>query len=198
MDWIWRGKHLGEAQTMHQKTLFFLTAVVLLFIACDTRQPPWNPIFEDTSFRYLDNSIQNALKTLEKAEEQMRRQEPEDAAASLAAARQICLALKNYYIPLTEVRHQIYDADRFYYLKEEDTAKHCLEESRLIIENINQFAEGNAIHTALIDLVSMIDGCILSMNESPGMASEKMKTLGHQVNLMLIKGGLTLKDMTFS
>lgn len=183
---------------MSRKMFFILPAVIFIFFACDTRQQPWNPIFEDTSFRYLDNSIYNALENLEKAENQLKENHPADTAESLEAAKQICLALKDYYIPLTEVRHQIYDADRFFYLKNKDKARNCLEESRVVIEKMNTVAGGAAIHGALIDLVTMIDGCILSLDETSGKTNDKLKTLGHKVNLMLIKGGLTISDMKFS
>ena len=183
---------------MGRKILFVLPVVILILFACDTRQQPWNPVFEDTSFRYLENSIQIALETLNKAENQLKENQPSDTAVSLETVTQICLALKDYYIPLTMVRHQIYDADRFYYLKEKDKAKKSLEASRLIIENINQFAEGAPIHGAFRDLIFMFDGCILSLDEKTHTTNEKLKNLGHKVNLMLIKGGLTISDMKFS
>jgi hypothetical protein len=183
---------------MFRKILIFLSAVVLILFACDTRQEPWKPVFEDTSFRYLDYSIQSALESVEKAERQLKENQTADTAASLESVKQICLALKDYYIPLTMVRHQIYDADRFFYLKETGKAKKMLEASRLIIEDINQFAEGAPIHGAFRDLIFMIDGCILSLDEKTPATSAKLKNLGHKVNLMLIKGGLTISDMKFS
>ena len=183
---------------MFRKIVFILLASVFILFACDTRQQPWNPIFEATSFRYLDHSIASALASIDSAEARLRENRPADAAEALEKTKQICLALKDYYIPLTEIRHQIYDADRFFYLGETDRTKHSLETSRQIIIEVNRFAEGAPIHSALRDLVSMIDGCILSLDENTGAANNLLKNLGHKVNLMLIKGGLTLSDMTFS
>ena len=183
---------------MFRKILFILPAVVFILFACETRQQPWNPVFEDTSFRYLENSIAGALESIEKAENQLRENQPADTAATLEKTKQICLALKDYYIPLTQVRHQIYDADRFFYLKETDKARKILEASRQIVENINRFAAGAPIHGAFRDLISMIDGCILSFDDKTGATNDQLKNLGHKVNLMLIKGGLTISDMKFS
>jgi len=183
---------------MFRKILIILPAVVFILFACETRQQPWNPVFEDTSFRYLENSISDALASIEKARNQLRENQPADAAATLEKTKQVCLALKDYYIPLTEVRHRIYDADRFFYLKETVKARKTLEASRQIIKNINRFAEGAPIHSAFRDLISMIDGCILSLDENSGVTNDQLKNLGHKVNLMLIKGGLTISDMKFS
>jgi hypothetical protein len=36
------------------------------------------------------------------------------------------------------------------------------------------------------------------LDENTGATNNLLKNLGHKVNLMLIKGGLTLSDMTFS
>jgi hypothetical protein len=85
----------------------------------------------------------------------------------------------------------------FYYLKETDKAKKSLEASRVKIENINQFAKGAPIHGVFRDLIFTIDGCILSLDEKTHTTNEKLKDLGHKVNLMLIKGGLTISDMKF-
>ena len=41
----------------------------------------------------------------------------------------IGVAIKDYYIPLTEVRQIIYDADRFFHLKSIDEVKKHLEKA---------------------------------------------------------------------
>ena len=183
---------------MGKKIQFILPVVVLMLLACESSQQPWNPVFEETSFRYLENSISHMLDAINKAENQLKPDKGSQGYASLEEARQRCLTLKDYYIPLTGVRHHIYDADRFYYLKDKDNAKSRLEASRLVVEQINQTAEGGSIDRALAELIAMIDECILSLDGNKQHTYDKLRELGHKVNLMLIRGELIVSEMKFS
>jgi len=183
---------------MGKKIQFILPVVVLMLLACESHQQPWNPVFEETSFRYLENSISNTLYAINTAEKQLKPEQGSEGYASLEKARQICLTLKDYYIPLTGVRHNIYDADRFFYLKDKDNAMGRLEASRSVVEKINKSAKGGSIDRALAELISMIDECILSLDENKKHTYDKFQKLGHKVNLMLIRGELIVSEMKFS
>jgi len=176
---------------MNLKIILSWAICVLFLLSCDSC-PPWAPILEETSFRYLDTAVDQAIEAISSAKESVRTNKKQDGLASLAKAEHICLNLKKYYLPLTNVRHLIYDADRYVYLKKTGEARKRLEESRVIVEKIDLDFNEPSMEQSTEELIAMIEDCLLSLNGEKKTVMDKFGNLGHHVNMMLIKGELVL------
>ena len=78
---------------------------------------PWIPVLEDASFTYLKDSVSEALKALKEAEKRIRNSE-EEYDALFHPVMDSLLKLHFYYVPMTEMRQLVHDADRFFYLRQ--------------------------------------------------------------------------------
>lgn len=180
------------------KKIVYISILTLLILpSCKYTKQPWNPIFEETHFFYFENSVKQALSEINDAERNFKTDRDQEGYESLGKAKQIFLALKGYYIPLTEVRQIIYDADRFFHLKSIDEAKKHLEEARKILFKMDQYSESEGFDNALEKLTIMTDECLFSLEEKSENSYEKFKILANEVNLMLVKGELVLSNVTF-
>ena len=175
----------------------FMTVMVFVF-SCETHHEPWNPIIEETGFNYLESSVTDALVEIGTIENSLKSDETSDGYPSLMKTKQILLSLKEYYVPLTIVRQFIYDADRYFYLKNKVEAENKLKKARSIIEKMVSQFKSHDFGKVLEELIVMIDNCMISMNDRSDRAFKDLKILGHKVNLMLVKGELELSGKTLN
>ena len=181
------------------RSLFIIIAIsaLLLFTWCQSKDEPWIPVLEDTRFNYLDTSVTKVLKILENTTNQLTKDDYKSANQSLLNAENALLILKDYYIPLTEIRQLIYDADRIYYLKRIAESKTKLEEARVLLQKINQQAISQSLNEPIMEVIQMIDDCILTLDKNFPESIAKLKNLGHKINLMIFKGDLILSGIQF-
>lgn len=181
-----------------KKTLIVIFSVVILSMSiiinsCSKRPPePWKPVLEDTSFEYFNEPISEALNTIKDASEKFHSDQDQDASLQLEQAQQALFKLQHYYVPMTNVRQLIYDADRLYYLKRFDETNHKLEHARQLLHNIIGSFKPNLTKT-IDEVILMTDDVMLAIEDAPQTVPEKFAKLGHKVNLMTVKGELVLK-----
>ncbi|GAB4362812.1 MAG: hypothetical protein Kow0042_00140 [Calditrichia bacterium] len=170
-----------------------------LFMNCERFQKnrqPWIPVFEDTHFTYLQTQSQKIQDAMDAIEQSIQSGSSEQAELSLAEARKFIQHLQHYYIPMTEVRQLIYDADRLYYLKRIEDARDKLQQAKSILLQISN-PESPGLDRSLSEVVEMIDQLIFVMLNDPLQVPEKFQTLGRRTNIMLLKGDLILSESEF-
>ncbi|OEU49260.1 MAG: hypothetical protein BA872_05040 [Desulfobacterales bacterium C00003060] len=184
------------------KKIFFLLILGLLIAsisACEsseTSSEPWIPVLEDTSFSYLKDSACEAVKDLAKASNKIQTGEKAESSKALQRAMNSLLELRFYYIPMTEVRQLVYDADRLLFLKKVDKTQEKLKQANKLLTDIAN-SDGPNLEEPVNKLVLMIDELILSIQESSSTVPKKLRDVGHRVNLMALKGELILTDAKF-
>ncbi|ORJ55851.1 hypothetical protein [Geothermobacter hydrogeniphilus] len=146
---------------------------------------------ENSDFRYLKDAHERVRAELEKVQRALADQDTAAARAALKKTREKFAQLEQYYLPMTEVRQLIYDADRVYYLgRATETAKK-LRRAKTLLTRISQTG-GEPVSSAALKVVVMIDELLETMVGEPTRVPTKLKTLGEKINLMAIKGDLIL------
>lgn len=175
-----------------------LIFLLLILVGCQQEKTEWNPIFEETSFDYFNTNIERSLSLIDDAYLKASENKQQSIQEKLSQAKNRLLEIKDYYVPLTIVRQKIYDAERYYKLKDIKKSEKLLEDSKTIITSLDVTTKNEVFDKVILDLNSMINEVITSFNEdSKSYTYNKMKTLGEHVNLMLARGGLVLSGIEF-
>lgn len=173
--WVWIAAAVG--------------AGTLLCRLVQTPPEPWKPVLEESGFAYLDSAVDQAVGAVEEARQSGAPSDLRGAATSLRR-------LQRYYVPMTEVRQLTYDADRLYYLGDIVGAVESLDRARERLLGVAA-AGGADLQKSLDEVALLIDGVVLAVRERRPQVSERFRELGHRVNLLLLKGELTLAGETF-
>lgn len=111
--------------------------VFLSLISCQKESREWNPVFEDTSFEYLHTEIDRSLSLIDETSREVEKNNAEPVQKKLNQVRSRLLEIKDYYIPLTTVRQKIYDAERFYKLKDIKKSEKLLNNSKRLLKTVD-------------------------------------------------------------
>lgn len=156
------------------------------------RSAPWKPVLEETGFEYLQASVDRLAAGLEQARETG--DLSGDAARGLP--REV-RRLQRYYVPLTEVRQLVYDADRLLYLGDREGARRNLLRAKGEVV-AGALAAGHGVKRALEEVAMMVDRALLAVEEGDRNAPVLFRELGHRLNLMLLRGEIALSDEDFT
>jgi hypothetical protein len=186
---------------MKRYLLFLIPVVFLLawFGGCqlfESTSKPWVPVFEETSFGYFNEVTQHALSSADEASKEIQAGHRDKADQKLRETVQSLLRMQRYYIPMTEVRQLVYDADRLFYLKKVDETQSKLKQARDSMIQIGN-AESSGLSESAAEVVKMIDELLFAIENSSDSVATHFGELGHRVNLMLIKGELILSEVEF-
>lgn len=175
-----------------------LVFIFLFVLGCQQEKQEWNPIFEATHFDYLKTNVERSLLLINEAYLDAKENNQKISEEKLSLAKNRLLEMKDYYIPLTTVRQKIYDAERYYKMKDVDKSEKLLEESKSIITSLDVTTKSEVFDKVILELNSMINDVLATFDEnSPENTYNKMKALGEHVNLMLYKGDLVLSGIKF-
>jgi hypothetical protein len=167
--------------------------------ACDQSQKtvePWVPVLEDTAFSYLRESVSQSIAAVNEATRELDAGQEAGSREALHRALDSLMNLHFYYLPITEVRQLVYDADRLFYLKEvEKTQQKLLAANRLLVGVAK--SGGQNLEKSVNEAVLMIDDLLLNIQESSDRVPEKFREVGHHVNFMATKGELILSSVKF-
>jgi len=156
---------------------------------------PWIPVLEKTDFNYLESAVSRATKAVEEAMNSFQNGTKNESKA-MQLARESLLELELYYVPMTKVRQLIYDADRLYYLGENDQMKTDLLEANKILTRITESRIYN-LESSVNELILMIDELVLKLNESSPDVHKAFRKVGYRTNMMLVKGELIMSGQDF-
>jgi hypothetical protein len=155
---------------------------------------PWKPILETSNYDYLDDVVNNALEKMKEAASQGENNQTLKSTPAIQNVEQWLFKLKYYYLPITEVRQLIFDADRLFYLGQQEEAHQKLISARALLESTAK-SDLLADQKPLTELVSLLDDLIISLSKnSPNIAS-KFHEVGHRVNMMAYKGELIISGV---
>ena len=177
---------------------YLIIAILLSTISCETKQEPWKPILEETGFEYLETTLSQALAEIDTLENNLELDHDSDNYNSLINAKKALIGLKAYYVPLTVVRQLVYDADRFFYMKNNVDAEKNLKKAKKIIEHMDSFFKSDDFDKVFEELIVMIDTCRMQMDNPPDQKFKSLENLGNKINLMLVKGELELSGKNLS
>ena len=90
--------------------------ILLSHLMPGTVSKKWIPVLEDTSFTYLDDSIDYIISDINEAGKELEDGDAADVKNSLEHTMRDILKLKQYYIPMTSVRQYVYDSERLFML----------------------------------------------------------------------------------
>jgi hypothetical protein len=185
-----------EVNDMFKK--YLLVFILLVLVGCQQEKTEWNPIVEETNFGYFNTNIERSLSLIDDAYLEASENKQQSIQEKLSQAKKTLLEIKDYYVPLTTVRQKIYDAERYYKLKDIKKSEKLLEDSKLLITSLDITTKSKVFDKVILELNSMINEVITSFHEgSKPNTYNKMKALGEHVNLMLFKGGLVLSGIDF-
>lgn len=152
---------------------------------------PWVPVLENASFHYLNDAVDRSVARVEETREMLHSGEAEKAGPVLDEALLSLLKLQNYYLPVTEARQLVYDADRLYYMKASSEALDKLlaaKEKLVGVSNRNREGVKKSVKEAIL----MIEDLQVAIESNPSVVAEKFREVGERINLMAIKGELIL------
>lgn len=185
---------------MRRTLIFFLagmiTGGVCVYLLINARPAVWQIMQNHSDVGYISESVENAIDNIKAAENMIRSTRTMSDNDRYLQAMTLMRKLREYYIPMTEVRHLIYEADRLYRLKKYSAAVKKLFRAKTRLEPISM-AGGNMLHKASRDLMLKIDALMIE-TKTPGQSAPDMFTeLGRHVNLMVLRGELLLSDTKF-
>jgi len=175
-----------------------LVFILLVLIGCNKEGREWNPVFEDTGFTYFYTEIERSLSSLDAAYSETAKGNSASVQEKLKQVKNRLLEIKDYYVPLTAIRQKIYDAERFFKLKDFQKSEKLLTDSKSILETIELTTPNNVFDKVVLELETMITEVILSLKDNSKDTYDKMKKLGIHINLMLSKGDLVLSGVEFT
>ena len=156
---------------------------------------PWKPVLEETSFQYLEYSVEDIIKGVQTIEEDLKNSKKEQPDKILHHTMNLLLKLEYYYLPITQVRQQIYDADRLLSLNQVQKAKDNLARAENRLSRIENSNENRVIKKAAARLNTLVKAAILEMDGPREQAVAKLEAAGAYANLMLLKGELVLSGV---
>lgn len=155
---------------------------------------PWKPVLETSNFEYMDDVVNTALTQMKEAYKDGNSAQMLKSNPAIQQVQQSLFKLKYYYLPITEVRQLIYDADRLFYLNQKSQAKQKLEHAQEVLEGVAQ-SDLISVQKPLSELIAMIDDLIISLGKNSPEISEKFSEVGHRVNMMAYKGELIISKV---
>lgn len=179
-------------------SLSLLAVGFLLLAACRQEAvKPWIPVLEQSGFSYLQDAVSEAQRDVTEATGQLHSGDADQAIQTMQKANHALLKLELYFLPMTEVRQLIYDADRLYYLKRSEETANKLQQAQALLERISATG-GQSVAKTLGDLTEMIDDLQRTMKLNPLIVPEKFRLLGEKIDLAVLKGDLILAGATFN
>ena len=176
----------------------WLGIIVLALIGCQKESSEWNPVFEYTGFDFFYTEIDRSLSVIEEVYSEAENGNTESVKEKLNQVKSRLFAMKDYYVPLTTIRQNIYDAERFFKLGNRKESEELLNNSKSVLTISEITAKNKVFDKVVLDLESMIDEVILSLHDDSELNTyNRMKTLGEHINLMLSKGDLVLSGVEF-
>lgn len=155
---------------------------------------PWKPILETSSFDYLDDVVDNALNIMRESVGPDVSDRTVESKPSIQHVEQSLIKLKYYYLPITEVRQMIFDADRLFYLGQKDEAYQKLAGAKEVVESIAR-SDVLTAQKPLLELASLLDELMVLMSKNSAEIPQRFHEVGHRINMMAYKGELIISGV---
>jgi hypothetical protein len=180
------------ASSKHGTQRVILATLLLFAAGCTQPHPGWEPPLEETSTRFLQTEVEEALLFVRGARTDFPG-EPEQVERQLDGATRALERLSRYYLPLLEARERTYDAHRFLYQGEIHRAATEIESVEEILDRVAGTG-GTKLQTAMkepLDLVSEARAAVMAKSEE---ASDLLRSLAIKLNFMTQRSRLELPE----
>jgi hypothetical protein len=199
---IRKGRRVGKEEDKRPRIIKNMLLIILglvLGILFGYKFPrkspePWKPILETSSFDYLDDVVDNALTKMRESAGPDVNDRTVESKPAIHHVEQSLFKLKYYYLPITEVRQLIFDADRLFYLGQQDEAYQKLAGAKEVVESIAR-SDVLSAQKPLLELGSLLDELMISMSKNSPEIPEQFHEVGHRVNMMAYKGELIISGV---
>ena len=180
------------ANTRYGTQLLILGILLLGVGGCMQSAQEWEPPLEETSTRFLQTEVDEALRLVRSAEGDLRRN-PERAEVRLDEAARDLERMSKYYLPLLEARERAYDAHRFLYHGKRHRA---IEEIEAVEEILDRVAEtgGTTLQPVMKEALDLVSEAKAGVMAQSANAPEVIKSLAIKLNYMAQKSRLELPD----
>lgn len=155
---------------------------------------PWKPVMETSNFDYLDDAVNGALIKMKDAASHGENAQLFKSTPAITDVERSLFKLKYYYLPITEVRQLVFDADRLFNLGQRDEAYQKLSSARELLETIAE-SDVLSVQKPLMELVALLNQLMVSVNKNSPEIPELFHEVGHRVNMMAYKGELIISGV---
>lgn len=155
---------------------------------------PWKPVLETSNFDYMDDVANTALVKMDEAYNDGKSARMLKSNTAMQQVERSLIKLKYYYLPITEVRQLVYDADRLFYLNQKTQTNQKLEAAKELLEGVAG-SDVISLQKPLSELIAMIDDLMISLGKDSPAISQKFNEIGHRVNMMAYKGELIVSEV---
>jgi hypothetical protein len=182
---------------MYRRFFLFGSVMLTLLLSCETgERETWMPETEKAGYAYLETATSDALRNLESSRMAQQARQPREAAESLDGVMQALLKIQRYYLPLTEARQSVFEAERHYYFNHSEKSRQSLAKARLKLQKIIRDG-GETLAKSLNDAIYMLDELETMETFSREDALSKFHLLYEKINLLAVKGELVLAEIRF-
>jgi hypothetical protein len=166
--------------------MLVLSVLLGLSVGCKQPHPGWEPPLEETSTRFLQKEVDEALQLVRDALQESR--ESGQAEDSLRGAVRALSRMSQYYLPLLEARERTYNAHRFFYYGEQLRARAEMETVGTILEGV--VADGPTLLPVMREALDLVSEAKTAVTANSDEAPELMRMLASKLNYMGLKGKL--------
>ncbi len=152
----------------------------------------WKPVLEKTDFNYLDYSVENVIKEIRKIRDEIQKKNSSVPDQTLNHTMSLLMQLEYYYLPITEARQLIYDADRLVSMHRTDDARVKLIQAQNRLARVEKIKKNYAIKESIAKLDTLIKKAVLEIDGPYRESAARLEAAGAEANLMLLKGELVL------
>ncbi|NOX35488.1 MAG: hypothetical protein GXP56_17455 [Deltaproteobacteria bacterium] len=172
--------------------LGILVGALIHSVLVNNNKTFWKPVIEKTSFQYLDYSVEDIIKGIREAEAELNNNQKGKLDKTLNHTMNLLLKLEYYYLPVTEVRQLIFDADRWLSLNQTLNAKNNLAKAGNRLARIESLNGNTGLKKSIGKLDNLVKEAMLEIDGPYKQAAARLEAAGAEANLMLLKGELIL------
>lgn len=179
-----------EVDAWRRSGALLSAALALVAAGCDRRPAAWIPAPVETSMTSVRSEVEAAAEDLDSARGLLEA-DPAAAGQRLDEARGALERLLGYYLPLVDARARAYDACRHCSLGETHAAAAELDQIEVILLAVADRI-GPHLEPEIARRLETVSDARAALTATPEQAPELLERLAHELNFMVIKGGLIL------
>ena len=171
-------------------SVLVLSVVLFVLNGCKQPHPGWEPPLEETSTRFLQDEVGEALELIRNARTDVHA-DPARAQSQLVKASRALERVSVFYLPLLEAREHAYDAHRLVYFKQENRARTHIEAVESILDTMAENG-GPKILPALKEPLGLASEAKAAIMAQSDLAPDLIKSLARKLNFMAWRGELEI------
>ena len=176
--------------SMRGFSVLILVGLLLVLNGCKQPHPGWEPPLEETSTRFLQDEVGEALELIRNARVDVH-VDPAQAEGQLVKASRALERVSIFYLPLLEAREHAYDAHRLVYFNQKNRARTHIEAVESILDTMAEKG-GPRILPALEEPLGLASEAKAAIMAKSDRAPDHIKSLARKLNYMAWRGELEI------